>query len=620
MPPPPVAASGFFGRARSAAAPAVGMLRRAAALGKAKFSKLSRVQQLQLAIAAWIALGVLVALVWFWPNTLKSEYAEYQKNLSTGRGSVAFLQQAASKRYGDWFRKAEAGDPVAQLFVGRCYQEGIVVERNYDTANQWLSKSAAQGNDYALHTLALAHEDGEGFPASQGEALRLYEQAAASGNSNSMISVARLYEHGLQGNAEPELALSWYRKSADAGNPEGMRLVGYCYAYAVGVPKTDNAQADKWYKQAADAGDARMIGKLLGDRFSAQFAAYLKAGATDAAKKGALDAIRGLLPEFKQLDLTSADAMYSMSDVNQSLSGSEDLPDEDPFQVLHDQMIKKYIELYAAGSRSQRTFGVANFSGAVDSLIVRWYKKQQYDEISGFWDKCYREIDAADLSKDWELDAYIRQIRCCVCALLRTGKRTEATKVLNSTVDFCAACLNLRPWDWYLKDAYAGLCFEPAAAWTELGEPGIAQPLLRKGWTIVATQSGKEAILRRYSDLPLKGQTPDSATGDDKEFFDSFGKEKSGEKKKYSITRFTIPCDFAGKSFPFFVYVLGGPRGYAELQDQFRWLEEVRGGEVPPAVRASFLRLNGIAAENRVDFRELCVYALATADGDAKKK
>jgi hypothetical protein len=46
----------------------------------------------------------------------------------------------------------------------------------------------------------------------------------------------------------------------------------------------------------------------------------------------------------------------------------------------------------------------------------------------------------------------------------------------------------------------------------------------------------------------------------------------------------------------------------------------MRGGKVPPDVRDSFRRLNEIAKENNVDFMELTVYALGTAEKDEKAK
>ena len=73
------------------------------------------------------------------------------------------------------------------------------------------------------------------------------------------------------------------------------------------------------------------------------------------------------------------------------------------------------------------------------------------------------------------------------------------------------------------------------------------------------------------------------------------------------------------KKYPFNIYVIAGPNGYAEVQDQFRWVKEIRGCEVPKEVRDSFKRLAAIAAENHVSFMDLCLYALGTASDDKDK-
>jgi Domain of unknown function (DUF2610) len=111
-----------------------------------------------------------------------------------------------------------------------------------------------------------------------------------------------------------------------------------------------------------------------------------------------------------------------------------------------------------------------------------------------------------------------------------------------------------------------------------------------------------------YGPMPLK-----DVAADDRDFFESFAEGSSSGKR---ITRFTVPIDFGGTTSPFYIYVIAGKNGCRQVQDQFIWVTEYRGGKVPPEVLESFHKLNRIAVENNVDFRELCVYAL----GDSPKK
>ena len=80
--------------------------------------------------------------------------------------------------------------------------------------------------------------------------------------------------------------------------------------------------------------------------------------------------------------------------------------------------------------------------------------------------------------------------------------------------------------------------------------------------------------------------------------------------KNRALKRFTVPVDFNGIKSPFFVYVA---ESWEFTNDQFLWVERVRGGQVPDDIRTSFRKLFDIARENKVSFQELIVYALGTA-------
>lgn len=56
-------------------------------------------------------------------------------------------------------------------------------------------------------------------------------------------------------------ALRWYRVAADAGDAFSMTKVGYIYATGKGVAK-DEAEAARWYRKGADAGNAVAMNNL----------------------------------------------------------------------------------------------------------------------------------------------------------------------------------------------------------------------------------------------------------------------------------------------------------------------------------------------------------------------
>ena len=78
-----------------------------------------------------------------------------------------------------------------------------------------------------------------------------------------MTNVGYYYEIGAGGLEKDEVeALKWYRKAADAGNATAMRNVAVYYANELGGLQKDEAEALKWYRKAADAGDEDAIKKL----------------------------------------------------------------------------------------------------------------------------------------------------------------------------------------------------------------------------------------------------------------------------------------------------------------------------------------------------------------------
>ena len=48
--------------------------------------------------------------------------------------------------------------------------------------------------------------------------------------------------------------MKWYRKAAEAGDARGMPILGSCYERGTGVTK-DEAEAVKWFRKALNAGN-----------------------------------------------------------------------------------------------------------------------------------------------------------------------------------------------------------------------------------------------------------------------------------------------------------------------------------------------------------------------------
>lgn len=83
---------------------------------------------------------------------------------------------------------------------------------------------------------------------------RLQEKAEA-GDVDAMITLGQKYEHGaFDGTPQYHLAYKWYKAAADTGNAVAINNVGWCYERGYGV-KVDLAKARELYEQAYEKGD-----------------------------------------------------------------------------------------------------------------------------------------------------------------------------------------------------------------------------------------------------------------------------------------------------------------------------------------------------------------------------
>ncbi|WP_405992831.1 sel1 repeat family protein [Streptomyces sp. NBC_00986] len=175
-------------------------------------------------------------------------------------GAEPYLEQAA-----------EAGDAEAAATLGTLLR---------DRAETWLCQAAEAGDP------AAAHELGDMLVGTgrEDEALRWYRKAAAAGRREVAASLGTL----LRSWRDPE-ADSWLRYAAAWGDARGAGEMGIQLSW---VPGGDEAEMGRFFRQAADGGDAnaaRNLGVLLEEsgRFEEAMARYhqaLQGGVVDAEK------------------------------------------------------------------------------------------------------------------------------------------------------------------------------------------------------------------------------------------------------------------------------------------------------------------------------------------------
>jgi TPR repeat protein len=132
------------------------------------------------------------------------------------------------------------------------YEEGKNVERNYEEAEKWCGKAAAQGNGEARERLD--------------KLLWLIEhfRMANQGNACAQFALGEMYDHydlHERWESDHAEAAKWYRKAAEQGHAQAQCRYGWRCAEGKGVEQSDE-EAVKWFRLAAAQGDADARYKL----------------------------------------------------------------------------------------------------------------------------------------------------------------------------------------------------------------------------------------------------------------------------------------------------------------------------------------------------------------------
>lgn len=167
--------------------------------------------------------------------------------------------QKNEKEAAVWLEKAaNAGNARAQYYLYKQYRNGTGLPANSDTAMQWLERSARGGWPDAKKQLGLIHLDRylrkkDNLPQAT-EAITWLKDIAQK-DPKTMHLLGTLYQDGLIVRADPEEATRWYRRAAEAGDANGQNDYGQMLFSGKGVAQ-NRKEAARWFDKAARQGHA----------------------------------------------------------------------------------------------------------------------------------------------------------------------------------------------------------------------------------------------------------------------------------------------------------------------------------------------------------------------------
>lgn len=164
----------------------------------------------------------------------------------------------------EWLqRAAEAGHLQAQTDLGGIYLEGGKggLQPDGQKASHWFSMAAAQGSKEAMYYLGLIHYTGKDVPQDKQKALNYWQQAAEGGVAEAQFRLGVELAQAQTAEAVQQ-GVRWLTQAVgQAAAAPGVAAQAACslgYIYASGKPgiAKNMTEAARWYKIAADGGDA----------------------------------------------------------------------------------------------------------------------------------------------------------------------------------------------------------------------------------------------------------------------------------------------------------------------------------------------------------------------------
>ena len=201
------------------------------------------------------------------------------KKMFVGAESMAFLEGRDAYEAGDYATAiakftplVEAGHTSAQCALGMMYAAGRGVDLNWEKAVELFHPAAEAGIPEAQFNLALAYAKGDGV-LQDGCIAYVWAALAAAQNfgdapnmrdafadnmppeklAEAQYSLGWMYANGKGVPRDDAEAVRWYRLAAEAGDAIAQHNLALKYKNGGGVPQ-DYAEAVRWFSLAAKAG------------------------------------------------------------------------------------------------------------------------------------------------------------------------------------------------------------------------------------------------------------------------------------------------------------------------------------------------------------------------------
>ena len=153
--------------------------------------------------------------------------------------------------------------------IGKMYQYGLGTEENLPEAANWFEMASGKEHKYALYSLGMLYLHGKGVEQDEEKACQLFQRSHKKGNPYASFELGKLYEAGRGAERNVELAGKCYRvaflgflnlekKSRD---DTLWYRIGMMYLRGIGS-EADEKEAEKYLRKSTDYGNTHAAYQL----------------------------------------------------------------------------------------------------------------------------------------------------------------------------------------------------------------------------------------------------------------------------------------------------------------------------------------------------------------------
>lgn len=194
------------------------------------------------------------AMPWILKLSQQDEVSEVSAKASLQLGKCYQWGLGVEKDYEKGFgcikKAAGTGLPDACYELGRCYTYGLGCQRNPELAFECYRK-APEDHLKSVAALAQCYLYGRGTERNYEKAVELLTVAANRGDVQSQFDLGICYRQGEGVEVSIPTAMEWYRKAIDQGHSGAMLNMGILYENGIGVA-VDKEKALSYYLMSAE--------------------------------------------------------------------------------------------------------------------------------------------------------------------------------------------------------------------------------------------------------------------------------------------------------------------------------------------------------------------------------